>query len=102
MSIHSISKFDNIILNSQNRETPMNCFSWERNSDDVKNLEKTFHERELCKIAHIRKGYLAKLTRCIDRAVVLLKRPNNFSDVALILGKLEFALLKLDRVIDEY
>ena len=32
----------------------------------------------------------------------LLKRQNNFSDVALILDKLEFALLKLERVTDKY
>ena len=32
----------------------------------------------------------------------LLRRPNNFSDVASILEKLEFALLKLERVNDEY
>ena len=32
----------------------------------------------------------------------LLKRPNNFSNVALILEKLEFALFKLERVTDEY
>ena len=31
-----------------------------------------------------------------------MKRPNNFSTVALILEKLEVALFKLERVIDEY
>ena len=31
-----------------------------------------------------------------------LKSPNNFSDVALILEKLEFALFKLERVTDEF
>ena len=31
-----------------------------------------------------------------------MKRPNNFSDVALILEKLEFALFKLERATDEY
>ena len=49
MSIQCISKSDNILLNSQNRETRMNCFSWETNSDDVKNLEKTFRDRDFLK-----------------------------------------------------
>ena len=80
----------------------MNRFSLETNSDDVKILENTFCERELSKIAQSRKGYLANLTQCINRAVDLLKRPNNFSDIALILEKLEFALFKLERVTDEY
>ena len=102
MSIEGTSKSDNILLNSQNRETWKKRFRWETNSDDVKNLEKTFLERELSKIAQSRKGYLASLTRCINRAVDLLKRPNNFSDVALISEKLEFALFKLERVTDEY
>ena len=31
-----------------------------------------------------------------------MKRPNIFSDVALILEKLEFTLFKLERVTDEY
>ena len=65
-------------------------------------MEKTVCERELSKIAQSRKGHLANLTRCINRAVDLLKKPNNFSDVALILEKLEFALFKLERVTDEY
>ena len=47
MSIEGISKSDNILLKSQNRETRMNRFSWEKNSDDVKNLEKTFRERDI-------------------------------------------------------
>ena len=102
MSAQGISKFDNILLNSQNCETQKNRFSWETNSDDVKNLEKTFRERELSKIAQSRKEYLASLTRCINRAVDLLKKPNNFSDVALILEKLKFASFKLERVTDEY
>ena len=102
MSAQGISKFDNILLNSQNCETRKNRFSWETNSDDVKNLEKTFRERELSKIAQSRKEYLASLTRCINRAVDLLKKPNNFSDVALILEKLKFASFKLERVTDEY
>ena len=102
MSIQGTSKSDNILLISQNRETWKNRFSWEANSDDVKNLEKTFRERELSKIAQSQKGYLANLTRCINRAVDLLKKPNNFSDVALISEKLEFALFKLERVTDEY
>ena len=80
----------------------MNRFSLETNSDDVKILENTFCERELSKIAQSRKGYLANSTQCINRAVDLLKRPNNFSDIALILEKLEFALFKLERVTDEY
>ena len=80
----------------------MNRFSLETNSDDVKILENTFCERELSKIAQSRKGYLANLTQCINRGVDLLKRPNNFSDIALILEKLEFALFKLERVTDEY
>ena len=80
----------------------MNRFSLETNSHDVKILENTFCERELSKIAQSRKGYLANLTQCINRAVDLLKRPNNFSDIALILEKLEFALFKLERVTDEY
>ena len=80
----------------------MNRFSLETNTDDVKILENTFCERELSKIAQSRKGYLANLTQCINRAVDLLKRPNNFSDIALILEKLEFALFKLERVTDEY
>ena len=102
MSIQGISKSDNILLNSQNRETQMNRFSWETNRNDVKNLEKTFRERKLSKIARSPKGYLANLTRCINRAVDLLKRPNNFSDVGFILEKLEFALFKLERVTDEF
>ena len=102
MSIQGISKSDNILLNSQNRETWKNRFSWETNSADVKNWEKTFRERELSKIAQGQRAYLANLTRCINRAVDLLKRPNNFSTVALILEKLEFALFKLERVIDEH
>ena len=101
MSIQGTSKSDNILLISQNRETWKNRFSWEANSDDVKNLEKTFRERELSKIAQSQKGYLANLTRCINRAVDLLKKPNNFSDVALISENLKFALFKLERVTDE-
>ena len=91
-----------MLLNSQNRETWKNRFSWETNSADVNNWEKTFRERELSKIAQGQRAYLANLTRCINRAVDLLKRPNNFSTVALILEKLEVALFKLERVIDEY
>ena len=102
MSIEGTSKSDNILLNSQNRETWKNRFRWEINSDDVKNLEKTFLQRELSKIAQSRKGYHASLTRCINQAVDLLKKPNNFSDVALISEKLEFPLFKLERVTDEF
>ena len=80
----------------------MNRFSLETNSDDVKILENTFCERELSKIPQSRKGHLANLAQCINRAVDLLKRRNNFSDIALILEKLEFALFKLERVTDEY
>ena len=65
-------------------------------------MEKTVCERELSKIAQSQKGHPANLTRCINRAVDLLKKPNNFSDVALILEKLEFALFKLERVTYEY
>ena len=65
MSVQGISKSDNILLNSQDRETRMNSFSWKTNFDDAKNLEKTFRERELSKIAQSWKGYLAKLTRFI-------------------------------------
>ena len=65
-------------------------------------MEKTFRERELSEIAQSRKGYLANLARCINRTVELLKKPNTFSDVALISEKLEFALFKLERVTDEY
>ena len=93
MSIQGTSKSDNILLNKQNRETWKNCFSWETNSDDVKNLEKTFRERELSKIAQSRKGYLANVTRCINRAVDLSKKLNNFSDVILIAEKLEFCFI---------
>ena len=65
-------------------------------------MEKTVCERELSKIAQSRKGHPANLTRCINRAVDLLKKPNNFSDAALISEKLEFALFKLERVTNEY
>ena len=44
----------------------MNRFSWETQSDDWK---KTFCGRELAKIAQNWKGYLASVTRCINRAV---------------------------------
>ena len=71
----------------------MNCFSWETNPDDAKNLKKTFRESELFKIAQNRKGYFANLTRYINRAVDLLKRPNNFSDVALILEKIRICFI---------
>ena len=57
--------------------------------------------RELSKIAQSRNGYLAILTGCINRAIDLLKKPNSFSDVALISEKLEFSLFKLERVTDE-
>ena len=42
------------------------------------------------------------ITERINRAVDLLKKPNNFSDIALISEKLKFALFKLERVTDEY
>ena len=64
-------------------------------------MEKTFRKRELSKIGQSRKGYLANLTQFINRAIDLLKKPNNFSDVGLISEKLEFALFKLERVTDE-
>ena len=102
MLIEGTSKSDNILLNSQNCETWENRFSWETNSDDVKNLEKTFRETKLSKIAQSRKGYLANLTRCINRAVDLLEKPNNLPNIALISEKLEFALIKLERVTDKY
>ena len=66
MSVQGTSKSDNILLNSQNRETWKNRFNWETNSDNVKNLQKRFRERELSKITRSRKGYLANLTRCIN------------------------------------
>ena len=65
MSIQGISKSDNILLDSQNRETRMNSFSWKTNFDDAKNLEKTFRESELSKIAQSWKEYLAKLTQFV-------------------------------------
>ena len=68
MSIQGTSKSDNILLNSQSRETRINGFSWETNSNNEKNLEK-----ELSKIAQSWKGYFANLTRCINRGD-LLKR----------------------------
>ena len=66
MSIQGISKSDNILLNSQNRETWKNRFSCETNSADVKNLEKMFRRGELSKTAQSRKEYLANLTRCTN------------------------------------
>ena len=65
-------------------------------------MAKTFREREFSKIAPSWKGYLANLTRCINRAVDLLKKPNNFFYVALISENLEFALFKLEPLTDEY
>ena len=65
-------------------------------------MEETFREKELSKIAQSRKGYIANLTRRISRTVDLLKKPNNFSDIALISEKLEFALFKLECVNNEY
>ena len=65
-------------------------------------MEKTFREWEFSKIAPSWKGYLANLTRCINRTVDLLKKPNNFFYVALISENLEFALFKLERLTDEY
>ena len=102
MPIQSICKSNDILLHNQNRETWKNRFSWQTGSDDVKTLKKTFRERKLSKIAKMRKGYLADVTRCINRAVDLLKSPYNFSDVALISEKLEFVLFKLERVTNEY
>ena len=102
MSIQGTCKSGNILLNSQNRETWKNRFCWETNSDDVKTFEKIFRERKLSETAKIRKGYLAYLTRCINQALDLLKRPNNFFDVALISEKLEFVIFKLERVTNEY
>ena len=102
MSIQSTSKSDNILLNSQNRETWKNRFSFETNSDEVKNFEKASRESELSKIAQSRKGYFANLTQCINLAVDLLKNPNNFPNVAFILEKLKFTLFKIERVTDEY
>ena len=61
-----------------------------------------FREKELSKIPQSRKGYLVNLPRCINRAVDLLKRPNNLSGVALNLEILEFGLFKLEHVTDEY
>ena len=43
----------------------MNSFSWKTNFDDAKNLEKTFRESELSKIAQSWKEYLAKLTQFV-------------------------------------
>ena len=48
-------------------------------------MKETFRERELSEIA-----------------MGLLESSNNLSDLALILEKLEFALFKLEWVIDEY
>ena len=56
MLIQGIGKSDNILLNSQYRETRKSGFSWETNSNDVKNLEKTLRERELPEIAQSRIG----------------------------------------------
>ena len=102
MSIQGTSKSDNILLNSQNRETWKNRFSFETNSDEVKNFEKASRESELSKIAQSRKGYLANLTQCINLAVDLLKNPNKFSNVAFILEKLKFTLFKIEHVTDKY
>ena len=79
-----------------------NRLSWEANSDEVKNFKKSSRKSELSKTAQSRKGYLVNLIRCINRVVDLLKKPNNFSDVALISEKLEFTLFKIERVTDEY
>ena len=65
-------------------------------------MAKTFREREISKIAPSWKGYLGNLTRCINRAVDLLKKPNNFFYVALISENLEFSLFKLEPLTDEY
>ena len=65
-------------------------------------MEKIFRERKLSKIAQSRKGYLTNLAGCINRAVDLFKRPNNFSNAGLILEEQEFSLFKLERATDKY
>ena len=89
MSIQGSSKYDNILLNSQNRETWKNRFSWGKILMMQKIWKKHFVKENFRKWSKVGRG--ANLTRCINRAVDLLKRPNNFSDVASILEELEFA-----------
>ena len=49
-----------------------------------------------------RKGYIGNLTICINRAINLLEIRHNTRKVALMKEKLEFAVLKLARLTDEY
>ena len=58
MSIEGTIKSDNLLLNSQNCETWKNRFSWETNSDDVKNLEKHFVKGNFLKLHKVGRGIL--------------------------------------------
>ena len=49
-----------------------------------------------------RKGYTGNLTKCINRAINLLEIPHSAREVALMKEKLEFAVLKLEHITDEY
>ena len=49
-----------------------------------------------------RKGCIGNLTKCINRAINFLEIPHNTREVALMKEKLEFAVLKLERITEEY
>ena len=53
------------------------------------------------KLRQQRKGYLSNLTKCLNRANTEVELPNNCKEVFIIIEKIDFAIMKLERVTNE-
>ena len=53
------------------------------------------------KLRQQRKGYLSNLTKCLNRANTEVELPNNCKEVFIIIEKIDFVIMKLERVTNE-
>ena len=53
------------------------------------------------KIRQQRKGYLFNLTKCLNRANTEVELPNNYKEVFIVMVKIDFAIMKLERMTNE-
>ena len=53
------------------------------------------------KLRQQRKGYLSNLTKCLNRANTEVELPNSYKEVFMIIEKIDFVIMKLERVTNE-
>ena len=70
-------------------------------SDGILYKKEGYGKDFLYKLRQQRKGYLFNLTKCLNRANTEVELPNNYKEVFIVMVKIDFAIMKLERVTNE-